>query len=203
MKNVIAIYLLTLLIGASYTVQANVIVDTGPGPSDPGGLVLDQNQWLAAEFTIDKTYVITDVEGWMGSWLPGNVTVAIYTGSNTVPTNEIFSSAFSVDGREHNWHGISGLSLKLDAGTYWSAFEVRQGQTLRGWMADGVPFPVGDYAVNQYENGWVVVAPNTIGLRISANPVSEPASLALLSLGLAGMGVTRWRNASSRTDLKS
>ena len=181
----------------SAATQAGLIVNTGAGQFG-GGLNLERTQWLASQFSLDQEYSITKVEGWMGAWVPGTVTLALYESSENRFGDELFSSVLDVQGRENAWHGAGGLNWVLGAGTYWTAFEVRSDQTMRGWMGDSVPFPSGAFAVSQFGGGWIVAAPNTIGLKVYANEavsenVPEPESLALMIIGLVGVAVARAR----------
>ena len=78
-------------------------------------------------------------------------------------------------------------------GTYWVAFEVRSGQDLYGTMGDGAPSPLSDEAFN-LGTGWYEYDGLDIGVRIYADltqQVPEPATLALVGLGLASIGFAR------------
>lgn len=80
MKQILVWLCSGLLFSSIATVNATVIVDTGPGPSTGGGWTLDSMQSLAAEFSTSQSYTISDIEGWIGSTgcTPGTATLAIY-----------------------------------------------------------------------------------------------------------------------------
>jgi len=115
----------------SFNVSAAYIVDTGPGRP---ALLLSQEQWLAAEFTLDQAYTITGIEGWLqyfagtsSSFAPFDI--SIYADGGDIPDagNRIFNAIFStgVPPQPVDWYGrAGGLSLDLSAGTYWLAFEM-------------------------------------------------------------------------------
>ena len=189
-------------------VSAALIVDTGPGPtitSGFGGLTIGSNQWLAAEFSLGGTTTITGVQGWIGIGIPnGNIstgtgTAVIYTDGGDVPGSELFSAAFATADSASSWDGASGLSWLLNAGTYWVAFEVRSGQTLSDGMPRPSSSPLGNEAFNN-SGAYVGFDSLDIGVRIFGEQpqppppqIPEPASLALLGIGLAGLGATRRR----------
>jgi hypothetical protein len=206
--------LATLLFAASSLTHAAYIVDTGPGNTTyTSGSLLDGSQWLAGRFTTNQSYTITDVQGWIGgpSFGGGTATLAIYSNdAANLPGTELYSARFNVPSSPlaawyGDWYGANGLSWALDAGTYWVAFEVRDGDSLLfAVMDNNVSSPLEDYAVNNaYSEGWDNRPNLNVGVRIKATDgtvteptdgtVPEPASLALLGLGLAGLGALRRR----------
>ena len=181
-----------LAIAVSTNSNAAIIVDTGPGPVNVGGVALGDGQSLAGEFTIGQQYTITDVEGWIGDIGFGGstATVAIYTDGGSIPGTELFSAGFSV-GATDAWYGASGLSWLLDAGTYWVSYEVRAGDTLDGYMPGPAPSPLGAYAYTT--NGDWFSDPLNIGVRISSVPI--PAAAWLFGSALLGLSVMKRRKA--------
>jgi hypothetical protein len=154
------------------------IVDTGPGPDAFGGYDLSRDQWFAGKFTTSEQFIITDVKGWMASTWYGDdtATAVIYTDGGAIPGTELFSARFTVSVTHDSisnpdlWQGPSGLKWLLDPGTYWVAFEVRDGDGLNGFM----PFPVSspmEVAVYSYNRGpgyQQYSPPSEVGFRILA-----------------------------------
>ena len=167
---------------AFFSVAANAatIVDTGPGADSnywvlAGASVLAPfGQFLAAEFSIGSRTTVTDIEGWM-SFNPSGAdgTIAIYSDGGDVPGAELYATTFFGTGSlDSSWVGASGLSWDLVAGTYWVAFEVRDGQTLETSMPSPSSSPLLNEAVTSRDTGnWSGFDGLDLGVRISAVPI--------------------------------
>ena len=125
--------------------HAAVIVDTGPGvPGVVGGYTILNDgtvaQYGAIRFTTDQDWIVTDIEGWISRAAAGETgTVAIYDTDGMTPTDELYASAFEgVGGDQAEWEGATALSWFLPAGTYFAAFEVREGQSMHATLVQGV-----------------------------------------------------------------
>jgi hypothetical protein len=204
MGVVLALFVWTGFSGAA------MVVDTGiptawPGPS--GDPVLSSNQWLAAKFSLDKDYFINSAQGFMSSsGNGGTFTIAVYTDGGTIPGVQLFEASalapkvvFDTLGNAiPGWYGFSGKDWSLSAGSYWIAFEVRQGDTFSGFMANPAAHPLPYEAIYESSSGmywpesnFAGTGPADIGVRIEATPVPLPATILLLIPGFFGLAVLR------------
>lgn len=153
---------------------AGLIVDTGV-PAGSSVFSLAPDQFLAAEFTTVEDWLVNGVEGWLTTAAGGpEGTVALYTDGGDVPGTELFSSIF-MGKQVPSWQGATGLSWLLPAGTYWAAFEVRQGQTLTASMPVRAPMPLPTAFFLDLNGAWSPTG-GSIGLRISAERASHSVS---------------------------
>ena len=208
MKRIIVICALSCLL-LTHAATAALIVDTGQPPMGGSwsGLFVSSEQWLAGEFTLTQTYTITDIMGWMSEYDSGNMTVAIYGDGGDVPdtSSELFSQTFYADlpdipgshRSEDDWVGIQGVSWNLGPGTYWAAFEVREGSTVFCMQFDPPPpYPLDNYCNYWWYNGdpegtWKPIS-NEIGIRIYGTEtavIPAPGAVVLASMGL---GLVNW-----------
>jgi hypothetical protein len=186
-----------LMFGMVGMAQAVIIVDTGSSLSGEPW-TLNQTQWVAGEFSISQAYTITDLEGYLwGSSARDSgptLTAAIYAGGNDTPAGTaLFSNHFSV-GEQDGWYGASNQSWFLQTGTYWAAFEVRQGDTYDGSLPGSAINPLGNEAFTDIIGGWHPYDDLSLAIRISGNAssqVPEPTTMLLLGLGLMGLAGVR------------
>lgn len=181
-------------------------------PNDKGGNSLWSQQWLNIQFSLDKSYEITDIYGWLSNNL-GLLTLAIYSDNNDYPGSLLYEQKISMsEGVGSGWNGISGLSWALDQGDYWANFEVRtaEGDTYDGAMTNVLDpasyepdsWHLGGWRSPSTNNQWVVVQRATIGLQVlgeslSIDPVPEPTTMILFGTGIAGLVAARRRKKAS------
>ncbi len=189
---------LTLLAITGIT-KAALIVDTGPGPSTLPGITFSYDQWMAAEFTLDTSYTLTDAQAWMDRAY-GYFTVAIYADGGDIPdqTQELYSRRVGFYATTPDWYGVNNVSWDLTAGSYWLAFEHRPGDTITSAFNNNAYLPadpMDNYAINFGAGQWYPFAGTGIGIRISASPVPVPAALWLFGSAVAGFaGFGRFNN---------
>lgn len=169
---------------------ADVLVDTGPGPSSGTSYLLNSSQWgYAAKFTLTGNYKLIGVAFWM------EITVAKASGEmviynndgtgaygKTVPGSKKFSIDFYADKIFPTgwcWVTLYLQNLCLSPGTYWVAFEVKDPSKFSANIYPPVPSPVPAYARSvgdHYEP-----APDlNFGVRIYGDP--EPLPLPCVDL---------------------
>ena len=193
-----------LALSLSAQVKADLIVDTGAPNLTGSPLTLDGSQWLAAEFTTASATHIDALNGYISAQdlnQEGNTfTVALYgnAGNNRpdLVTGELFSgqSTFSTDG----WNGLQGLSVALDPGTYWVAFEVRATDTLAGLMPVFAPSPVQTaYNDNTANFGYVPTTGTNYNFGVQVSAVPVPSALWLFGTGLVTLVGRQFRKRQS------
>lgn len=150
------------------------------------------------------------IEAWFrntdnGSGLPfnGTVTLSLFGTKKDLANGDVpdlnkkfYSSVFNVTpGNGANWYGLFNLNWGVqDPGKYFAAFEILPGNTYAGFM----PFPNplifnGNSTAGRPANSveWGSAGPLSIGLRVDASPIPEPATMLLLGSGLISAFVRR------------
>ena len=160
-------------------VFAAILVYTGQPPSVTAGYSLSDIQSLAVGFTLDDSYTITDIEGWIYGF--GTLSLSIYGDANGLPNDSaIFHTTVldiplsNIPGHPPEWKGGNNLEWFLNPGTYWAAFEVMEGNTFYGGMpTDLLSVPItSPIAVNGYPDYTWHRVYNTytlLGFRINGN----------------------------------
>jgi hypothetical protein len=194
-------------IGAN-NASAIPIIDTGEASNYQGGWCLHAGQWLAGEFQVSQTTLVTGIEGFFGAAPQGaSLTAAIYaddSSSGEVPGALLYSTTFQFESAglfPAIWAGTSGLAWNLDSGNYWLAFEVGSGSVFSGYMPGNAPSALANEACN-LGAGWHPYDSINMGVRIAGgerlvdptNHVPDGgASALLLGLGLVTLGAFKQR----------
>lgn len=187
-----------ILLINSLSANAEYIVNTGPGNNYGGGSTLINSsensfhQFLAVEFYLDSSSVLTSLEGWIYQYNSEDETSRIdfvlYGDGGNIPdvNNELFNQVVTISSDQFpHWHGVSGLDLSLSSGEYWLAFEVRQPDSYVNVMPLGAPNPQTYSAFDNSSNqSGYLPDTNTLGVRIQGSPVApEPISSILFVTG--------------------
>jgi hypothetical protein len=174
--------------------QAELVIDTGPGDSVFGGIIVDQNQQVAGLITLQEDATISSVEGWLVSFYAVDYTIAIHSDTGSGPGPVIFSDTFvgtelGAGGGLPTWQGIFEQDWPLPAGNYWVSFSTND--FWGGALPNGALMPLAEYAADTFGGGWTII-PSTstpaYGLRVGALDTSAEALLAEVASLVDGAG---------------
>lgn len=196
-------FAVTLLAAIIAPVAANaaLVLDTGAPTAAAMPMVLDGNDYYAAEFNLGAASSINSVSAYLlaGQDQPGTTfTMSIYAGSSigrsSTPDYSV-QGTYTADG----WNTASFGGAKEAAGTYWVALEVGSSDSATGLS---LPTPVAGgtapalaFAFNS-GGGYTTAGALPFGVQIDATPVPLPAAVWLLGSGFLGLGALTRRRRS-------
>jgi hypothetical protein len=176
--------------GLTSGAQAAVPFTTGTPNGSGATYSVNANDWLAVRFDVASTYTLTGVAAYLtGGNVGEQFALSLYDDAPGKPGSLLNSATVSFAG--NGWNGANGLSWTLAAGSYWLGVEGIDGSFLAPTggltmpstaraFADGGP---GGYA--RYDS-----------LQFAVRAVPEPATQALLLVGIAGLLVARRQRAA-------
>jgi len=181
--------------------SASLVLDTGTPTSSANPMLLDGNDYYAAEFNLTAGQTVTGIQAFIvnaGLDQPGDTfTVALY-GSDLLTSRsptQLFSGQATYE--QDGWTGLSGLSFTAaTTGTYWAAFEVGPNDSALGL---GLPSPTSggtapalDFAYSSVgSGGYSDQGAMPFGVQVTvadAAPVPLPPAVALFGTGVLGLG---------------
>jgi hypothetical protein len=180
-----------------------------PGNSDVNGYILDSNDWLDGQITLNGAQNITSIQSYLDDPFGAagdNFNITLYSNStgNKIGS-ELYTTTATYNGTT-GWNGLSNLNWALAGGTYWIGLEVSSDEGSNFVATTGAPTLLANTAFSSnggssysYRNiaGTGLNQDLNFGLSVtsvSAVPEADTWLMLLLGLGVVGYAASR-RNA--------
>lgn len=182
-------------LGAGGTGLANYTLEFG------GGMVFDQQQYLAASFTLAEASTITSLGAYMYNNGSGSITYELHQGG---PTGELMYSSSIAVGATPDYYTISDMNVVVDAGVYTLNFIASYG--FNGEMTSGAPGSPDALTAIYFSNDaitWNNDGGATYGIQVggTVTPVAVPeidGALLPQALALVGASALLFRRRKSQ-----
>jgi len=191
---------------AASAASAATLIDTGTPDGSQAGFAVDVTDFVAVQFNAPSAWRLDDIGAYLVAGNPGDhFAVSLYRDASGLPGDLIASAqvSFVADG----WNHISSLAWQLPAaGSYWLALEGTMVESVPGLPvpdgsfiapAGGLTMPGTTAFSDGSYMGYQLQAGIQFGLEV-IGAVPEPASISLMLLGVALVGVVSVRARSRR-----
>jgi hypothetical protein len=193
------------------TSTGTLIVDTGPGGTDPGPALFGGSsgfpgwQYLGGQFTLASSTDIGSISAWLKVFIGGDVTVHIRTDESGEPGTDVFTKTYTVaTTADYGWYEFTDYTVTLPAGTYWITLETPINGGLIISMPNGAANPLSKYAFeSNFLPSWNQAFGSTpsMGFRIAAPVVTPSQMIGTLTTYVSGTALPTGTKSSINSKL--